>query len=73
MRKLRNAIEERKYSQKEIEKMMQEIEENPYFQLFQKTGIPRCMTCGKKYKKVKPYLWKGNCEHIPKSLLLAVG
>lgn len=69
----KNAIERKKYTQKEIEKFIKEVEENPYYKLWQRTGVPRCMICGEKYKKFKPYLWIGNCEHISKNLILSVG
>jgi hypothetical protein len=62
-----------KLTKKQVEKMIKEIQNNPYHKLFKKDGIPRCYTCGKKYKKFKPYLWKGDCPHIPKNLILSVG
>ncbi|CAK0770890.1 hypothetical protein CCP3SC1AL1_520023 [Gammaproteobacteria bacterium] len=62
-----------KLTEKELKKMLKEMEENPYHKLFEKDKIPRCYVCGKKYKKVKPYLWKGCCKHIPRNLILAVG
>lgn len=72
-KKKREGIEVKKYTKKEIEKIMKEVEENPYFKLFQKDSVPRCMVCGEKYKNFKPYLWRSNCPHIPKNLILAVG
>lgn len=62
-----------KPTKKKIEKMMEEFENNPYWKKTHKDHIPRCTICGTKYKKVKLYLWRSNCPHIPKHLLLAYG
>jgi hypothetical protein len=62
-----------KLTKKQVEEMIEEMQRNPYWQKTQNDKIPRCFICGEKYKKVKPYLWKSNCPHIPKHLLLAFG
>lgn len=66
---------------KKLKKFVEELENNPYYQAFQKDHIPRCLKCGKKYVnaadsitgKFSKYLWKGNCEHVPKGWRLSVG
>jgi hypothetical protein len=62
-----------KLTEKQLAKMIADIEANPYHKKYLKTGKPLCYTCGKVYKEVKPHLWRGDCSHIPKNLLLAVG
>lgn len=73
MKQKKQEIEFVKISKAELKKMEEEAENNPYHQLFKKNGTPRCTTCGEKFIKIKPYLWKPNCPHIPKHLILAVG
>jgi hypothetical protein len=63
----------KKLTREELKKEIEEIEKNPFYQQSLKNGIPRCYLCGKKLKKFKPYLWKSDCPHIPKHLILAVG
>jgi hypothetical protein len=46
---------------------------------FKKTGIPNCINCGKKYKKIKKEsgkynsVWKPGCKCMPSSTRLCVG
>lgn len=37
------------------------------------SGLLKCHTCGKPYKRISEYEYIGDCEHVPENMIISVG